>query len=281
MSKYKMKNSMLEDAHRLYMEGMSSTNIASIYGVSVNTILRGFKRLELKVRSNKENSRIYRTNRDDYFSAIDTDDKAYWLGLIYADGSVLVRSTGQKTFSMSLSVRDEAILHRLAMCLESNQPIKRYVSNGNHMVKSVEYSRLLITSDRLVDDLINQGVIQNKTNILKPPTLDTHLIRHFIRGYMDGDGSIAKAGKGYSVKFLGTNDMLNYISNYFLENELINQINKFCKRESYQIVSDVTYGGNIQSHRILSHLYKDSELYLSRKYLRYKHLSEITCRPCE
>ena len=54
--------------------------------------------------------------------------------------------------------------------------------------------RILLTSEKTVNDLIDKGCFRNKTKILKFPTEDQvpkHLIHHFIRGYIDGDGSIS------------------------------------------------------------------------------------------
>jgi hypothetical protein len=264
-------------AYEMYLNGDSSIVLSDKFNVDFKTILKSFKRLGLKVRSNKENSRKYFVN-DNYFETIDTEEKAYWLGFIYADGYVSVRKCGQKTFGVALSSIDEELLIKLNKSLDSTYPIKRYFTSGNNEYKSVEYSRILITSDKLVDDLINLGVLENKTNIIKPPSIKEEFIKHFIRGYMDGDGTISKSLSNYYVGFLGTDDILNYISNYLISHDLIKRINKFEKRKEGQVVSSVRYGGNIQAQRILDHLYEDSSIWLERKHNVYKELKQYNCR---
>ncbi|MGV4321339.1 LAGLIDADG family homing endonuclease [Bacillus mojavensis] len=274
----KLSDEDIQQAYDLYLSGASSLVLAKIFNVDFKTILKGFKNKNLKIRSNKQNSRIYKVANEDYFENIDSQDKAYWLGFIYADGYISIRGS-QKCFGVALSTKDEELLIKLNDCLGSNYQIKRYTSKENGEYKSVKYSRLLITSDKIVDDLINLGVVEHKTNIAKPPNIDYELIRHFIRGYMDGDGSITRSNNDYRVSFLGTDDILLYISQYLLSQRLINKVNAFGKRRSGQIVSNVVYGGNLQSQKILDHLYQDSNMFLSRKYNKYKDLSNHNCRP--
>lgn len=278
---YLLSDEDIDCAYKMYQDGYSSLKLQEIFKVDFKTILKAFKRKGFEIRSNKDNSRIYKVENESYFEDIDCQNKAYWLGFIYADGYVSVRKNGQKCFGVAISSKDEELLVKLNKSLNSNYKINRYITKSNGEYKSVEYSRLLITSDKIVDDLISHGVVENKTSIAEPPKIKYELIRHFIRGYMDGDGSISKSNKDYRVSFLGTDAILTYISEYLLKEGIIKNINKFGKRKKGQVVSDVAYGGNIQAQRILDHLYKNSEIYLYRKFEIYKNLSEYNCRPCK
>ena len=160
----------------------------------------------------------------------------------------------------------------------ASHEIRRYkISSG--FGKDGEYVRLLIKSQKIVDDLKDKGVVERKTNICKFPKdkIPYELIRHFIRGYMDGDGSVGKTrrecnGHEFNVSFIGTDDMLNSILDYLLENNLINNRIKLQKRRKGQTVSYIKIGGNYQVHRILSHIYNDSTYYLERKFNRFIEL---------
>ncbi|NBI30985.1 LAGLIDADG family homing endonuclease [Chengkuizengella marina] len=276
---YLLNNERVVEAYNLYKKGHSSVELGELFNVHHNTILRAFERNNLPIRSNKENSRKYKVENERSFKTINTAEKAYWLGFIYADGYISIRKSGQKIFGIALSSIDEDMLFKLNNFLKSEYLIKRYMSKGNNTYKNTQYSRLIITSDKLVEDLIKNGVVEHKTNILKPPNIKENLIKDFIRGYLDGDGSIIKSkskhgGLNFTVGFIGTEDLLNYISIYLLNKELINKINKYEKRKKHQIVSNVRYGGNIQAQRILDHLYSNTDLYLSRKYNVYRDLKE-------
>lgn len=267
----KMVMQMYED----YKNGMSSISLSHKYKINPSTIISNFKRVGLKIRSNKENSRRYTIDHN-YFNSIDTEAKAYFLGFIYADGYVICTDAGQKSIGIALAKRDREILEKFNKYTNSSYPIKEYKSIGGYS-KGSKYVRLFITSDTMFDDLVNHGVFENKTNILKrPTTIPAHLERHFIRGYMDGDGSIYKTknpyGFDYHVSFVGTDDVLTYIHQHLYKHKLINKNLKLEKRNIRDCVSHIRYGGNILVRTILDYLYEDATVFLSRKHKRYLEL---------
>ncbi|WAX16506.1 hypothetical protein LC76P1_00069 [Lysinibacillus phage LC76P1] len=258
----------------LYNNGMSSVGISREMGIGTTTVFRALSKFGVKARSNKFNSRRYKVNHD-FFDNIDTEEKAYILGFSYADGYV-TKSGDAKYFGIAISTEDSEILDKINRAMDSNYEIKNYMTKENGKYKSTPYSRLLIRSDKIFDDLSKHGVIPKKTNIITRPKIRYDLIRHFIRGYMDGDGSIIMTKKlEFTFSLLGTDDLLLYISEYLLENDLISSINKLGKRKDEQIVSYIRYGGNIQAQKILDHLYQDSTIFLDRKYNRYIKLKEV------
>jgi len=221
-----------------------------------------------EIRDNSFNSKIYSCDQT-YFKEINTPQKAYWLGFLYADGYV----TKDGKFGLSLKSCDEYILYQLKSDLNSDSSIKKYLTTGGYKV-GIEYSKLLITDYKMRDDLIKHGVVLNKTNIITKPNLRDDLIRHFIRGYFDGDGSIYKSSKNpdYNMSFCGTDELLTFIHNHFYTNGLIKKNLKLEKRKPQHIVSSIRYGGNIQVLNIMNHLYKNADRYLIRKYNIYQAL---------
>ena len=79
-------------------------------------------------------------------------------------------------------------------------------------------------------------------------------------------------GFEYGVNFLGTDDVLTFIHNYLVENNLTNKKLYLEKRKQNQIVSSIRYGGNDKVERILNHLYYNSSIFLYRKEERYQEL---------
>ena len=79
--------------------------------------------------------------------------------------------------------------------------------------------KIVCCSQKTVDDLIDKGCVKNKTLILKPPkNVPTELIRHFIRGFFDGDGSLMKYQKSeksisFGLSFTTTYDMAKWLQN--------------------------------------------------------------------
>jgi hypothetical protein len=254
---------------------LSMQKIADQYNVRQTSISRILEKNGIPRRSNKINSKKYDLD-EDYFEVIDTEDKAYWLGFIYADGYISKNSDGRYSFGVSLAAIDKDHLEKLRNSLSSNHVIYDYTSNlgfsGN-----CSYSRLLIWNAKLVEDLKNHGVVEHKSNILTPPNLLENLIPHFIRGYIDGDGSISLSKGCYRLRVLGTTEILDYIKSYIEENSRC-KIHKYFKRHEQDVVSNIDIGGNFQTLEVLDLFYKDAKIYLERKYNRYLDLDNKSRR---
>ena len=94
-----------------------------------------------------------------YFDTIDSHRKAYYLGLIYADGTV-----GRKgnRFQISLQEQDGYIIKQLSNDLESTYKISYLEYNKKNPNWSNQYC-LTITNKELFDGLLSQGVLPNKS----------------------------------------------------------------------------------------------------------------------
>ena len=242
-----------------------------MFGHTHKYYLNYFNKYNLPIRTNKINSRKYFANFS-YFNIIDNTEKAYWLGYIYADGYV-VNNSGRKKFGMTLSKKDRDQLKKLNKCLNSTYPIHDYITSNGYKI-GAEYSRLLIDSEELFEGLNKHGVVPNKTNIIKPPRLKYDLIPAFILGYFDGDGSVYLNNSKYpfyTINITGTDDLLRYIHNYFVDIGVVNRGISLEKRQKGQIVSYIRYGGNNLVSNILGSLYSNTPLWLplKRKYELY------------
>ena len=159
------------------------------------------------------NSRKYNLD-ENYFETINTPNKAYWLGFLYADGCILVRERNNKIsyiLEVSLCEDDYNHLEKLKMCLKSNSPIKSKTIKGKYKA-----CRLNICNKKICQDLIKLGCTPKKSLTLTFPTEDQvpkELIPHFIRGYLDGDGCVYNGEYGMSISFVGTESFLNSIQN--------------------------------------------------------------------
>ena len=278
---YKMtipKEKIIEIYNNEYLKGVSTVKLGKKYNVSPSYFCRWFHKLGLNVRSNKENSRKYNINHD-YFNNINTEEKAYWLGFLYADGYVISKDNSRYV-GIAISSIDYNHLVKFNNDTNSTYPIHTYIQTSGYSNNS-EYCRVVVTSDNMYNDLINHGVVEHKSNVLKPPQLDHNLIKHFIRGYFDGDGSVWSCLNKkqniptYSISFLGTDEMLLYIMEYLLENRLISRKYKLNKRKDFHTVSDFKFGGNQLGYKTLNHLYEDSSVYLDRKYNKYLELKQL------
>ena len=118
-----------------------------------------------------------------YFENIDSHEKAYWLGFIFADGYV----TGNgKRLQICLSTKDECIIDDLIEALGGDKKDKKYYGPYKTSGKQVHYS---IACEEMVKDLQKLGCTTKKSKTLRFPAIDKMLYEGFILGYYDGDGT--------------------------------------------------------------------------------------------
>ena len=202
-----------------------------------------------------------------YFQNIDTNDRAYWLGFIAADGCILERLKRKENYilSIGLSIKDITHLEKFKKDISADFPI--VINNQFHkkMKKYYETAYLRVSRTIMCEDLINHGVGRKKSQELSLPNLPDNLMRHYIRGYFDGDGcwTISRQasmcfGIISSVESFAI-ELREFIKNKCaLENSAKLSFNK----NAYQFI----YGGNIQCKRIYDYLYGDGGPWLDRKY---------------
>lgn len=267
----------IQNLINLYNEGNSLRTISKITGHSRNFITKVFNENNFIRRTNKINSRKYYLN-DNYFEIIDNAEKAYWVGFIAADGYISKREGGcSNRLGITLSEKDIEHLYKFNKCLNSTYEIKTYKADESHYNINSRFCRLLMSSDKLVSDLEKLGIVEQKTLILKFPTIDQipeQFVYDYIRGYMDGDGSISFCTKGYTkpsclIGFTGQKDFLLNIQKYLgVKTKLTTKDN---------ITFQFNIGGNNQCLNILNKLYKNSteNSRLNRKYEKYLELINI------
>lgn len=210
---------------------------------------------------------IYHCNYD-YFEIIDTEDKAYWLGFIYADGNI---NKAERTLTINLQGKDNSHLAKLNKCINGNFPVK--VFEQKHGDKSYLMCQILVYSTKMAKDLINNGVFPNKTDKIQFPVLRDDLVRHFIRGYFDGDGSVCerKHKKGPSdlaCSFTcGSLLFLEKLREILFQNNIKSYLVKSDGNKTY-----LSLAGLQNPDVFLHYIYDDSTIYLDRKYLKKENL---------
>lgn len=129
---------------------------------------------------------------ENFFENIDTEEKAYWLGFLYADGYVRMKYDRSGELKLKLGIKDKGHVELFSKSIESNHKIKDFISDVivDKIKHSSMCSSLSIYNTKIVKDLYIHGCTNKKTFTIRFPNLDKELERHFIRGYFDGDGCI-------------------------------------------------------------------------------------------
>lgn len=237
---------------------ISLTQMGNREKVDRRTLSKHFKELGIEI-INKQNCSKF---NEHIFDSIDTEEKAYWLGFIFADGTINsspIRE-GVKSiygFELSLGIKD----------LKHLEKFKKFIGYNKDLLVDNNRCRFSIANKHFWTTLNNLGCTPNKSLTLRFPNILENLIRHFIRGYFDGDGCITRYVNIHTVTpratVLGTIDMLNNITKYSDTTASL----RHDKRHSKEIFHLDWNKEN--SIKFINYIYNNSTIYLDRKYKLY------------
>ena len=233
----------------LHKSGKGVTEIGRLLKLDRSAISRHLKK------------RGYDTSRNplikNIFHTIDTEEKAYWLGFLYADGYI----SKHNQIEVGLSLKDEEHLYKL----------KKFVNTNTDIIKDNHRCRLLFCSKEMTADLAALGCVNNKSLILTFPSeeqVPQYLLRHFLRGYVDGDGCLCYTEKTKQFSITSTQQFLDGMlkrtgwdkekCNYYTSGKAI----------TWRCHKDVIL-------QYLEYLYNNSNIYLNRKYEKYKTFTAV------
>ncbi len=242
-------------------EEIRSIKLMQAAGVSIKTIseqiyhVSNYKIEALydKLGLSKECSASIHSLDKSIFDNIDTYAKAYWLGYIFADGANQLKS-----LNFSVSVDRLEHLKKLATFLGDTP--SRIKSND-------KYAAYKVYSKELYDKLTAFGLVSPKTDA-KFPTLTQGLFSHFLRGYVDGKGSLYHNAK--------TNERRLTISgNISILNTIIAQVPLDLHTSKNSSGYDcIVISGNKRVKVFYAWLYKDADVYCSDNYAQYELLTK-------
>lgn len=247
-------------------QNMSTVKIGKMFGCTHKPILKVLERHNIPRTG--VGQRKYKLD-EHYFDVIDTPNKAYILGFLYADGN---NSMEKQTIKMALEESDINILETIRNELNSEKPLvyvdnSKYKRNG-YTSKNQWY--LEFHSKHMCEVLNDIGMIPNKSLKLEFPNIQENLYSHFIRGYFDGDGSIYKHCKlnSATLTITSTESFCKKLKE-ICEKELGIYCGIYDASNHNGITKVFSIGCKNSCKILLDWLYTDAEMYLQRKYDRY------------
>lgn len=204
-------------------------------------------------------SRRYKIHNENFFEEIDSFEKAYWLGFLFADG---YNNEKDGRVIISLQKKDMKFLEKLRAVFYKNRPL--------YFIEQNRAYSLTINSRKVSYDLGRLGCIQNKSLKLSfPQNLSSELLSHFIRGYLDGDGCISfmdKKHKTPQVQICSSNLFCKQLQYIILEKIGI-RFNIFTQKDKRWSICYI--GGTKKVLSFLDWVYSDAREFLPRKYKKY------------
>lgn len=278
LTKSQFKQLLIDLAIKEYQESSiyerSISKLANKYGLNRKTIA---KYLNIKgIEITNTHGKI--PFNEDAFDSIDTEEKAYWLGFLYADG--FITSKGYQV-GLTLSIKDSEHLKKYNCFLNYSKGMNIWNSHQfgskekfNKNGELMQVINTTITNQHLWESLNSKGCVPNKSLILKFPDLDIfkskNLVIPFIRGYFDGDGTLgvyphSKTNPNLeaSLMFVGTKPFLEGIQeNLGIQGFLMQKPN--CGPLTYRLSYSTKKAVNVATL-----LYDKATIYLDRKYNIY------------
>jgi DNA-binding CsgD family transcriptional regulator len=203
-----------------------------------------------------------------FFKIIDTEEKAYWLGFCYADLYVYEPYDIQLT----LGAKDLNHLKKFKKSLSAEHPIISKYSTAKNGKRYLGY-KIRIGSKEIVECLLDKGCTQAKSNTIEfpPPNVPKELLKPFIVGYFDGDGSIYRNKKD-GAWHISIDCNLHFGT--FLQEYLMFRcdLNRTKLKEESGGDYKICYGGNFQVARIGHFLYDSATICLDRKKKEFEKL---------
>lgn len=258
--KYAINN---ENVKNDYLNGMYCEEIAKKYGMEVHTVYNILNKYGVERKTGVHSSCV-----ENYFEVIDTPSKAYLLGFITADGSII----GKYSSDCAIEVhnKDRAVIEFARNEINPSATITDCIADKKNNC------RISFSSKKLCNDLIKYGVVPNKSKtITKVPEelIPTDLLRFYFRGLIDGDGCIHK--DGHISIYSGSYDFIANVQQCLVKLLNVSQLSIYHGTTWF-----VSWSKKDDKQKFFDFLYKDclnETFYYERKYQRlYDSLHDNT-----
>lgn len=256
---YRLLDSQIDEAVRMYSEGMSAPEIAINLNTSKSNVGYALKLRGVTMKTKKE-IKFYKNYsiNEDAFLDLTTEEPAYFYGWLLTDGWV-----SKANVSIELSRKDEELLINLKDYMGSSNKIYQRSKLVKVTGNSSDMSSFGFSHEPILDRLKGLGLKEKKS--LKEVCPDVFKYnRHFWRGVVEGDGHIAKSGS-YSVEICGSEELCDSFENYC--KSICPEVHVYRAMNGKMFIAKI--GRKSSTNMILNELYRDCNLKLSRKYNIY------------
>jgi hypothetical protein len=259
-------NKLKEQVVNAICEFQTSFRCQKQYQINLYEYNKNMKRNDGKYRclycgihdTHLNNFKKYNTDSS-FFNDIDSELKAYLLGIIAGDGHI---TKNYQVLEIVANNQDTSTL----------ELFRKHISNNNiirHKFGSENCNTLLICSVSLCKDICKHLKIKSgkKSNKISLPNLTNHLMIPFIRGLLDSDGwvkELSKGDRGRRCFYSSTSS------------KILNDVRKFMSKfDIHSSISGIKlYFNGDNASKFLNLLYKDATYFLPRKYNRFLRWSE-------
>lgn len=257
---------MEEDAERIlrsYIEGYSLRAIGREIGKSHVYVWEMIKKVNPsimrpplwhKFRFNHEYFRDY------------TPENSYWMGFIDADGHV---NTKRGRLELKIHCRDVDRLNAFRKSVSRNFPIYHFRTRPQVGIQMI--------SREIVNDLVQKNIGVKSPNLEPPIGIAEDCVRHFLRGYFEGDGSVSLAirpngGLNPIFEIIGSRYLLEWMKAKLIQQANLQSRMSICGREGCYVFKI----GSFSSIAKIAHYFYDNvdeNLFMARKKAKLEKIA--------
>lgn len=247
---------------KMYSEGKTGKEILKLVYPelkSENSIIKIAKDHGIKVQPRGQRPL---TKNENYFEHINTEKKAYFIGLFITDGYIIKqpktekRSRHSDIVGISLKNDDKYIIEEL----------KRELLSEVAIVDNRGCAQISFSSDKISNDLAKYGIVDNKSfKTYFPYNIDKEMWRHVIRGIFDGDGCITNNNV---CCFYGNKKLLQDLQD-ILNQELGFKYGKITERKRGAGADSFSFSSKEAVNKFFHYIYDDNNICMERKYQKF------------
>lgn len=201
----------------------------------------------------------------DYFKDIDTPEKAYWLGMLLADGWVTCRNNVPKEVGLALKLEDKNAVEQLKRDVRYSGKIVDKVNKNSYAAGESRLATLRITCQKFTEYTIAAGIKERKSGKLKVPEGAFKFPSSFCRGYFDGNGSI----NSRNFCFICVSENFNTELKDFIEKYAQTELSSTCQISQNTGKPVWRLTGYRQDRKVLSWMYRSPGFRLERKHKEF------------
>lgn len=259
-------NNQYKKIAEAYLQGESYLSLGKKFKVAPTTIQKALR--ENKVPARKKEK--YKINKD-YFKEIDSHEKAYFLGLILADGCVLFNRNKTKINKLVLSLQEEDgyIIEEFKRKIEFNGPVKTKTDKRSNRKNSILIN---IFDEAFVSKLTKFNIKPNKsTNHSFFTNVPDQFLPSAILGYFDGDGSVSflKKENRLDCSIVSSVEFSKHLHEYLISKGVKNNIS-IRKTKNGTALGMTKIKGNKQGLAFFRLLYQNETPFLKRKKQKFE-----------
>lgn len=256
MPPHKFTKEIINGICQRYVSGESASRIAKSFSTRHPTIIKYLREMNIPIRSLSDSSRRKLHVNINCFDNI-TNEAAYWIGFIFADGYISIKppGNGNNAIKVEISIKDIQHLIKFKNFLNSHHKIS--IMPGHGYTNSLPTCSIQIRSKTITDMLIYYGCgnkLNNKISEYLSMSCD------FWRGMIDADGYVSIGCNIPQIGLCGGRPILEQFVNF-----VHNLIPKFKGTiRKAKTIFRVDSNSHI-ARQLITHLYQNAPVYLNRK----------------